>query len=169
MTDINMVARDQTENPQSAWQWWAGDSEEWFYIGPYASREEAIEEATDAATGEFQDEDDGGVWTVGIYVVEARQDPLRIADWIKAYDLLDVAEEEVSESDRASEYDDDEFFKCSIEQQRDLEERVKRACDEWQEAHGLVFKCRSFSATRNAEYIVVPHPDAALNAETSND
>ena len=42
---------------------------------------------------------------------------------------------------------------ATAEQKADLEARLKRACDEWQAAHGLVFKTYMFTASRKDEYV----------------
>lgn len=126
--------------------------------GPCATRDEAIEDARLDACGEFQDED--GTWKVGVHVVEARQDPLRLADWIDVERMLECAEDQLAESDRVSyEHDDGPWFEATKEQEADIVKRIERACDEWQAAHGLVFTCRTFSASRNHESVVVPHPN----------
>lgn len=146
-------------NANDGWAWWSGHDEEWMNCGPCDTREEAIEEARQDACGEFQDEADGK-WKVSVYVVEARQDPLRLADWIETDRLLERAEESLYDSDRVSgEHDDGPWFECTKEQEADLAARIKRACDEWQEAHGLVFTSQTFSASRNHDHVVVPHPN----------
>ena len=142
---------------ETGWAWWSGRSDEWFEHGPFSAREDAIDEAQCDASGEFLDED--GIWKVGIHIAEARQDPLRVADWIGADWILDRAEDLLCDSERvSSENDDGPWFEVTKEQESDLVDRLKRACDEWQDAHGLVFTCNTFSAMRNAEYVVVPHP-----------
>lgn len=140
----------------TGWKWWAGTNEEIMTYGPRDTREDAIREAQEDRMGEFQDED--GTWKIGCHVVEARQDPLRLADWIDVDRLLERAEESLADSDRVgAEGDEGPWFECTPEHERDLAERIARACDEWQAAHGLVFTCQTFSASRNAEYVVVPH------------
>jgi hypothetical protein len=146
-------------NDNKGWVWWAGDSDEWLSSGPHATREEAIAEATGECIGEFQDEKDDSKWKLGFHIVEARQDPLRLADWIRADTLLERADEDISDSDRiSSEHEEGPWFEATPEQEADLAARVKAACDEWQAAHGLTFKTQTFSATRNREYVVVDHP-----------
>ena len=152
----------------SAWQWWAGSDEEWCTVGPEDTREAIIQAATNDSLGEFERE--GGGWNLGFYIVEARQDPLRLADWVEADRLLERAEEGMADSDRvSSEYDDGPWFECTPEQEKDLEERVKRACDEWQAEHRLVFSCATFSHTRNREHVVVELPDDRATTEGSTD
>ena len=142
------------------WQWWGGVHEEVCTYGPCSTKEEVIAEAVDDGIGEFQSED--GSWKIGVHVCEARKDPLRLANWIMEVDeLLEHAEESVADSDRASEYDDPPFFDCTKDQKADLEQRIKAACDDWQTAHGLVFKTWTFSSSRNHEHIVVDHPQPA--------
>jgi len=145
------------KTPESKWQWWAGDDEEWLTVGPEDTKDAIIQAATDDCIGEFQD--DAGEWKLGFYIIEARQDPLRLADWIDADIILERAEDRISDSDRVSgEYDYGPWFACTPEQEKDFEERIKRTCDEWQAAHALVFPCQTFSHTRNQEHVVAPHP-----------
>lgn len=140
----------------TGWKWWTGTNDEIMTYGPHDTREDAIREAQEDRIGEFQDKD--GTWKIGCHVVEACQDPLRLADWIDADRLLELAEDRLSDSDRvAADEDRGPFFECTPEQEKDLAERIARGCDEWQAEHGLVFTCRTFSAMRNAEYVVVPH------------
>lgn len=151
----------------SAWQWWAGSDEEWCTVGPEDTREAIIQAATNDSLGEFEHE--GGGWNLGFYIVEARQDPLRLADWIEADRILERAEEGMADSDRvSSEYDDGQWFECTPEQEKDLEERVKRVCDEWQAEHRLVFSCATFSHTRNREHVIVELPDDRATTEGSD-
>lgn len=141
-------------NELHGWKWWGGPDEEVCIYGPFDTKEEVIAEAVSDGTGEFQAED--GSWKVGVHVCEARKDGLRLADWIMgAFELLERADESVSDSDRASENDDPPYFDTTKDQQDDLERRLKSACDEWQTAHGLVFKTFTFSAARKHEHIVV--------------
>ena len=145
--------------PDDGWKWWAGDSGEWYTSGPHDTRDEAISCATGECRGEFQDGEDGNKWKLGFHVVEARQDPLRLADWIRADSLLEIADEEVGEHDRAGEYVGGAWFNTTPEQDADLVARIKRACDEWQAAHNLVFSARTFSNSRADEFVVVDHPN----------
>ncbi|SDG35396.1 hypothetical protein [Pelagibacterium luteolum] len=140
------------------WKWWGGVDEEVCTYGPFDTKEDVIAEAAADGTGEFQDEN--GNWKIGVHVVEARKDPLRLADWIgDADELMERAEESVSDSDRASsEHDEPPYFECSKDQEADLERRIKAACDEWQAEHKLTFTTFTFSASRNHEYVVVDHP-----------
>lgn len=131
---------------REGWQWWAGTNDEWFTYGPFATRQEALDEALS----------DG---VEGVFLVEALNPPLRLADWVEAYRLLERAEEVISDSDRvAAENDDGPFFECTPEQEKDLKARIERACDDWQAAHGLVFTCKTFDRQRNNEYVPLPAP-----------
>ena len=144
------------ENPDSDWKWYAGYDEEWFTIGPEDTKDAIIQAATGDCIGEFKNE--VGDWCLGFHIAEARQDPLLLADWVSADHTLERAEDNISDSDRvSSESDDGPWFECTPDQEADLDERIKRACAEWQAANGLVFPCRTFTHTRNQEYIVVPH------------
>jgi hypothetical protein len=139
---------------QGQWQWWiSGDAEN--YQGPFASREEASAEARGQAMGEHLDE--RGVTMLRFYITEARQDPLVLADWIDVEEVIDRAEEALVVSDRVgAECDKGPWFDYPAATFADLEARIKQACTDWQTAHGLVFTCRTFSASRNEETILIP-------------
>lgn len=157
--DIDQHAPIKTEGE---WQWWAGGSEEWFTVGPEASRDDVIEAARNDCLGET---DDGGDWHLSFHIVEARQDGLRLADWIGCDRMLEYAEDSVADSDRSSsEYDDGPYFDVSPDVEKDLVDRIRRTCDQWQTDHSLVFTCRTFSHTRNSEHVVVDHPDIDTDA-----
>ncbi|NZD50518.1 hypothetical protein [Rhizobium leguminosarum] len=144
---------------EGKWQWWAGSNEEWMTVGPCDTREQVIAEATDDRIGEDLVD---GKWILAFHIVEARQDPLRVADWIGADRLLEYAEDNIADSDRVgAENDDGPWFPATDDQEADLIARVKAACDDWQTAHGLKFKSFTFSHTRNGADVVVPHPDPA--------
>lgn len=124
------------------WKWWASIDGEYYEVGPCDTREGAIQ----SARTDFE----GAAFTI----TRARQDPLRLAEWIDTERMLDRAEDQLADSDRLGEFDDDPpFFEATPQQKADLEKRVKRACDEWQAAHGLVFKVRTFSAMDNKERV----------------
>jgi hypothetical protein len=139
------------------WGWWAGYNEEYCTIGPCGSREEVIAAATAEAMGEFQTAD--GDWKLGFWICEAEQRPLRLADWIEVDRLLERAEEVLSDSDRVGcEGDDGPWFEVTVAQEADLHKRIAATCDEWQAAHGLVFTCKAFSASRHHTHVVCAHP-----------
>jgi hypothetical protein len=142
---------------EGEWKWWGGTNQEVCTWGPCDTREQAIAEGIEDGCGEFQDET--GKWKIGFHIVEARNDPLRLSDWIDTEAALERAGESVGDSDRASENDDGDYFGATREQQADLEKRIKAACDDWQTANGLVFETWTFSSSRNNEYVVVDAPD----------
>lgn len=156
---MNEAARSgedaQAQSWEASWQWWAGRDEEWLTVGPCPTRQCAIDEMVADGCAECLDESqDPPVWVNTFTVVEARQDPLRIADWIDADSILERAEENLADSDRVGcENDDGPWFEVSKEQESDLEARLRRACDEWQAAHGLRFESMTFSHTRNQEVV----------------
>lgn len=117
------------------WFWWSGfDGEN--YDGPFNTREAAIANLD----GEFG------------YVCEARQDPLTFSDWLDMESIFDCAEEAMMDNGHTNE-DGDPVFEVSTEQAKDLAYRLKRACDEWQAANGLVFIPWDFTEVRNKEQI----------------
>lgn len=134
------------------WKWWAGQTDEFYTVGPCESKDEAINEAISDGIGEWLDvSQTPHVWMQSFSVIEATHDPLRLADWIYADTMLERADDALADSDRVScEHDGNgPWFKATPEQEADLIQRVKAACDEWQAAHGLVFKSTTFSHQRN--------------------
>ena len=127
---------------QAQWDWYYAAHEEGPYTGPFDSRDDTMVEA--------QCDYDGGSFWVG----EAKNPPVRLADWIGARYILDRADESLYDNDRVSAEFDDSVFACSNkEEEADLIARLKAACDEWQAAHSLVFKTRTFEQMRNVEFI----------------
>lgn len=145
-----------TAEPEAGegWWWWASSDGEMYRIGPCASRDQALHEAVADGVGEQED------GSFIIHLCEARQDPLRIGDWITHCDLIEAAEEAIYDSDRVSPEFDDVVFDVTGPQGDDLMERIKTACDNWQHAHGLKFSSSTFSEQRSIEEVVVPAPEA---------
>lgn len=141
--------------------WWHSRYEDSVCSGPFATRDEAISAAV--ADGGYASEEDGRE-VHRFWICEARNEPLRLADWISADTLLERADESVIESDRAcSEFDDGLFFEATPEQDADLAKRIKAACDEWQAAHGLTFTCNTFSHVWNQEQVThVTSPEGGV-------
>ena len=124
------------------WKWWTGHGGEHYTSGPHDSREAAIEAGRDEFCGEAFD------------ICEAKQNPLKLSQWINVERMVVDADESVGDSDRVcGEFDEPPYFPVTPEQEKDLTERIKRACDEWQAAYGLVFTVRTFSDVRNHETI----------------
>ena len=142
----------------SDWRWYSGRSDEIFQFGPYENKDDAIKEAQDDASGEFQD--DNGDWKVGIHLCEATNPPLLLSDWIDADYIVDRAEESLCDSDRVGhDYDDGPFFLFLSSQENDLIAALKKACDDWQARSGLTFTSTTFQNVRSNEYLVVDHPN----------
>lgn len=117
------------------WFWWSGFDEE-RYDGPFKTREAAIANL-DGERG---------------YVCEARQDQLIFSDWLDMEAIFERAEESMADNNLTND-DGDPIFDVSVEHAKDLSDRLKRACDEWQAAHGLVFIPWAFTEIRNKELI----------------
>lgn len=116
---------------ETGWEWWSGSSDEYF-TSSHDTREEAIA----ALDGE------------GGYIVEARQDPIKLSNFIDADYLLEWAEENVERSENL-----DAVFDVTPQQEADLGHRLREACDQWQLENGLVFHSDLFTDMRNAEGI----------------
>lgn len=146
---------------ENGWQWWASADEEFYRVGPCDTKEQVIACAVDEELGYHEKEDTA---SCRFYVTEARQDLLRIADWIDAEGIVERAEDAIYDSDRAcSEFDDGPIFDMTPDQEKDLIARIRKACDEWQDAHRLRFQVNTFSAMRNKEAVTITLPMEARN------
>ena len=122
--------------------WYHTTDPEGFWHGKCATREDAVADGRSYYDGD------------PFCVAWAVNDPIRLADWIDADRLLERAEDRLADSDRVcGEFDDDIVFRVTPAQERDLEDRIKRVCDEWQAAHNLVFTFNTFSAMGEPEWI----------------
>lgn len=133
----------------AGWKWWAVRFGEHF-CGPFDEKDEAIREGKRVFPASFE-------------IFETLHEPLRLADWIDVEKMLELAEEKVAESPAASPIFDEWFyFDSSPDHDNDLGERVKRVCDEWQAANGIVFGRPTFSSVRNKQTITESEtPEAA--------
>ncbi|RRH72028.1 hypothetical protein [Falsigemmobacter faecalis] len=139
-----MTEKQATES----WPWHWAPFEDEYWVGPFDSRELAIE------AGKQEREDSG------FYVAQAINAPIKLSDWIGADDLIERADESIFDSDRVSSEFDDIVFTATKAQQQDLAARVKRACDEWQEAHGLSFHASTFAEMTPPERITASERSA---------
>lgn len=139
----------------SDWKWWAGHDEEWMQVGPCDTADQAVEEAVSDELG-FDYDATSGFNKCTFYLCEARSDPLRLSDWIDVEDILERAEERISDSDRVGcEADEGPFFECTPEQKQELVDAVRDVVDRWQLSHDLKFSCLTFSHTRGGEWRTV--------------
>jgi hypothetical protein len=134
-------AQTQDSEQQRLWYFSSSDDE-----GPWHGGFFYREDAVSAGRDEYEGEDFFVVWAVN--------SPIRLADWIEADRTLEKAEDSLADSDRVnSEFDDGGVFDATPEQENDLIARLKRACDEWQGEHGLVFSVNTFSRMGKPEMI----------------
>lgn len=139
------------------YKWYASRDEEYCTVGPCDTREQAIAEAIDDCMGEYEADD--GSYRLSFYIMEAKNEPLKLSDWIDVDRMLEDADEKVGDSDRvAYEYDEPPYFEFDGKLYKDLEARIKKACDDWQTEHNLVFRVTTFSHVRGTEHINVEAP-----------
>ena len=119
---------------QPDWKWYAGSNEEGFHSDPFDTREEAID-ALDGNRG---------------FILEAHRRPLALSSYFDATRFLEDAEESAYE---LANPDGEPLFEATNTQIEDLEERVRKAIDQWQESHNMVFISWYFSQSRNLEFI----------------
>ena len=153
----------KVSTPPSYWGWWYGRNDESGMTGPFETRQIAIDEAV--AEGSFvETEDEQDVHR--FHVVHAEKAPLRLADWIDVESIIERANEDVAESDRAAREDDEgPWITPDAAQEADLLARFKAVCDDWQKAHGLVFTTYTFSRQEAGEDLAIPVPAAPEDGE----
>ena len=130
---------------------YAGHEEAENWQGPYETRDAAIK----AGLSDFDDHD-------AIWVTQATNPPVRLADWIGADELIDRASEAIMDSDRVSCEHDEGVFSVNAALAGDLAARIRQACDAWQAAHNLTFHVHTFDDMASPE--AVTRPDPAPNA-----
>jgi hypothetical protein len=149
---------------EKRWGWWSGTTDG-VSFGPFATREEAIEEAMNAgAFVELEPEPpDYPDWRVSLYVVEGVQPTV---------DMMQVEGDDVLENLECCRYEDwvgeDGFFDVTDEQQKDLTDRLTRALHEWAAANGIAPRTWMFVDTRNDEMVILPHPQNEKDTKTGD-
>ena len=143
-----------TAADQPSWGWWAGSSPEHFHIGPHPTRQEAIDAAVVERIGEFKDE--FGNWKIGLHILEAYKDSIDLSLHFEANDWLSLVDEHQLVDD-ANE-NGDPLIDVTIEDEEDLQVRVRAAIRDWQAARNIVVEPYTFTKTRNPEYVVVDNP-----------
>ncbi len=137
--------------------WYASADGERYTIKE-GSRDAVIAAATAEGTGKEVDED--GKPRLFFYIVEASKYDLRIADYALPSDdddLWETIEENAAQWDFGNpDGASDELFPCTIEARKDLLQRLKAACEQWQTDHNLSWSSWAFAISRNEETIVVP-------------
>lgn len=130
-------------------KWYAGSNGEYYEVGPCESKDEAINEAL---ASEYYEEVDDGM--VQIHVCEASKYAPYLADWIDFENLLEGAEDNIAQSDRVSEWDDDLIFDLTSDQIASLQLAIHK----WQDESGIGFRVNTFGQVRNEEVVEYPIP-----------
>jgi len=138
---------------KNEWTWWASSGGELYTTGPCDTREQVIQEMCDSGMGEtFNDTKIAHSFEIA----ETLNNPLMLRDYIRANTLLEEADERVYDNDRVCHEYDEDVFTVTPAQGQDLQDRIKKACDDWQEANALVFTVRTFESMRSMETINIP-------------
>ncbi len=140
--------------PEPAWQWWWSRDEE-TYSGPFATRDEAIEDARD----EGQD---------SIYVAEAHKGRIDLADYFGRNGITDYVDdlEQGVFTDHQNEDGEALTEHITTAQWDALAKRIQPIVAEWQKAEGIVITPWSFSGIRNGEWVdTAATPEAPGEAE----
>lgn len=128
------------------WRWFAGENDEYYYSGPHNTRAEAEADAAVRWPGR------------PFHLIEAQQAPIDLAGAINIDDMLDRLHAQLGDEFGGEDGDSPAEGAWTDEQQDDLEAMVKAAARAWTEKHAIVVTPRSFTDTRNAEWI---KPDSA--------
>lgn len=128
------------------WEWWAGDNDEVYRIGPCGTRAEALEEALDYFDGHT------------VYLIEATR-----RDW-PAPSAVSVIDDMLNNADDLFSEDLPDL-NGAREQHKRAEEDLQRSLDAWMNRwRDVIFPAPTvFGRTRNAE-IVLAHDCEALCA-----
>jgi hypothetical protein len=118
------------------WGWYVGYTDELYSSGPHATRDEAVYIA--------KEEFEGG------YIVEAYKRPIDLASFFEIRSFLEDFEDNNYEFGNE---DGDPIIDITPAQQKELEDMVRQAINNWQTRNGLVFLPWAFTQTRNEEYI----------------
>lgn len=147
---------------QTEWAWYASDDAENYTVGPEPNRDAIVSAARDEELGFIEE---NGKPELRFWIVEARKADLRIADFCLPSDLFEHAEDEADSLDYGGVDQMEEVFTCSQEHQADLKARLRAACEEWQQAHGLSWRSWAFSETRNEETVTIDLTEDESGAE----
>lgn len=157
------MAMTETTTQGRGWRWFAGDNDEMYRTGPCDSREAAIAAAIHGGTGrEYGAEPPQHT----IYLIEARQDPIDLSDWVDVDAMVENLHERLGDDLGSEDGESPAEGAWTDEQHADLETAIKVAVAAWQARHAIVVTPRMFTDSRNAERITLPEeasptPDAA--------
>lgn len=136
--------------------WYASANAETYTIEA-ESRDAVIAAATAERMGEEVDED--GKPRLFFYIVEASKFYLRIGDYAVPSDeeeLFEMIEENAAQWDFGNlDGGGDDIFPCGDGVRKDLLQRLKATCEQWQADHNLSWRSWVFAMSRNEETIVV--------------
>lgn len=142
---------------QTDFHWYASADAE-----RYTIKEDTRDAVIAAATAERMGEETGedGQLRLFFYIAEASKYDLRIADYALPSDdedLWETVEENAAQWDFGNpDGGTDELFSCAIEARKDLLQRLKATCEQWQADHNLSWSSWAFAISRNEETIVIP-------------
>lgn len=122
------------------WKWYLGSSDEYYDIGSFDTKEEALKEAEN--------------YDKPLYLCRAKTEPVLLSDWFDVDDAIENAEDSVFDNElMIGEYWDDLFFNIPQEALKSLKQKIKLTIDKWQKDNNLVFIPNSFTSIENEEII----------------
>ncbi len=136
--------------------WWTGDNDERYSVGPYATRQEAIDEAIAQCVYQELDPEppEHPNWRIAIYVCEADSPELLDME-VDADDVLERLEGHYEWGDPDG---DPIFTNVTRPMTDDLTRRLTEAFRAWVTEHNLALHYSAFQATRHKECIELPYP-----------
>ena len=114
-----------------------------YCVGPHASRQAALDEATRRWPG------------ISLRLIEARQDSIELAGWIDVDMMVERLHESLGDDFGGEDGESPAEDAWNDAQHADLETAIKAAVSAWQARHRIIVTPRTFTASRNAEIVIL--------------
>lgn len=154
-----------------AWGWWAGQSDEWFEVGPCDTRADAIIEAAADEIGRYQRPGESAA-RLHLHVARAQVQHINLAQWFGPDDIkfwLERAGERMDENGAGADFDGNHHPLAEISNQdvADLLASIRSAIWHWQERKGYPLRSAWLINMTEVETIDIPLPDAETREESA--
>lgn len=144
--------------PPPSLGWYAGRDEEIMNVGPFDTRQDAIEEAL--AEGYFQEVEPEGEhgWRAQICVMQGSARHINLSNWFDAQDWLYVVQDRMDDQNGGDESGENHpLEELTDEDIQALEASVRSAIWHWQHRRQIKLKAWYLNCKFD-EFVSVPHP-----------